>query len=161
MSEQLTTEQLIDRFAQTQGVSKEEAEKLVGAETTEEILDNIKKFTQSKINEVLRPKNRAQRRAAAKSMGRKKREKKEKMNKEQEKEIWRKKKIMKQLLKTTEVYRVDTEEEALAMIEDAKDGQLTNGYTVTKSGYVLKTKKAKGEVVDSWMVTSIEKTFND
>ena len=68
---------------------------------------------------------------------------------------------MKQLLKTTEVYRVDTEEEALAMIEDAKDGQLTNGYTVTKSGYVLKTKKAKGEVVDSWMVTSIEKTFND
>ena len=75
MSEQLTTEQLIDRFAQTQGVSKEEAEKLVGAETTEEILDNIKNFTQSKINEVLRPKNRAQRRAAAKSMGRKKREK--------------------------------------------------------------------------------------
>ena len=68
---------------------------------------------------------------------------------------------MKVLLKTTEVYRVDTEDEAMNMIQDAKDGQLTQDYTVTKSGYVLKTKKSKGEIVDSWTVVTIERTFND
>ncbi len=68
---------------------------------------------------------------------------------------------MKVLLKTTEVYRVDTEDEAMNMIQEAKDGQLTQDYTVTKSGYVLKTKKSKGEIVDSWTVVTIERTFND
>ena len=66
-----------------------------------------------------------------------------------------------QLLKRTEVYRVDTEEEAMSMIEDAKDGQIDGGYTLTKSSYVLKTKKAKGEIIDQWFITSTEKTFSD
>lgn len=66
-----------------------------------------------------------------------------------------------QLLKKTEVYRVDTEEEAMSMIEDAKDGQMDGGYTLTKSSYVLKTKKSKGEIVDQWFITSTEKTFSD
>ncbi len=68
---------------------------------------------------------------------------------------------MKMLMKTTDVYRVDTEEEAVQMINDCKDQSITNNYTVTKSGYVVKTKKAKGEIVDSWCVVSLEKTFND
>ena len=68
---------------------------------------------------------------------------------------------MRILKKTTDVYRVDDEEEALALIEEFKDNQLTNGYTVTKSGYVLKTKKAKGEIIDSWMLCTVERTFND
>lgn len=66
-----------------------------------------------------------------------------------------------QLLKRTEVYRVDSEEEAMSMIEDAKDGQMNGGYTLTKSGYVVKTKKSKGEVIDMWMVVTTEKTFSD
>lgn len=66
-----------------------------------------------------------------------------------------------QLLKKTEVYRVDTEEEAMSMIEDAKDGQMNGGYTLTKSSYVLKTKKSKGEIIDQWFITSTEKTFSD
>ena len=71
-------------------------------------------------------------------------------------------KKMKVLLKTTEVYRVDTEDEAMNMIQDAKDGQLTQDYTVTKSGYVLKTKKSKGEIVDSWtVVTTTENVIAD
>jgi len=70
-------------------------------------------------------------------------------------------KIMKMLLKTTDVYRVDNEEEAVQMINDYKDRQLTEGYTLSKSGYVLKTKKSKGEVIDSWAVVTVEKTFND
>ena len=68
---------------------------------------------------------------------------------------------MKMLMKTTDVYRVDNEEEAVQMINDFKDRALTEGYTLTKSGYTIKTKKSKGEVVDLWAVVSIEKTFND
>ena len=36
---------------------------------------------------------------------------------------------MKFLMKTTDVYRVDNEEEAIEMIQEAKDSQLTKGYT--------------------------------
>lgn len=63
------------------------------------------------------------------------------------------------LTKQTDVYRVDTEEEAVEMINDAKDNQSRGGYTLTKSGYVMKTKKAKGEIIDSWMIVSLEKSF--
>lgn len=65
------------------------------------------------------------------------------------------------LMKTTDVFRVDDEEQAVRLIEQYKDGQAAENYTLTKSGYVLKTKKAKGEIVDSWAVVTIEKTFND
>ena len=44
--------------------------------------------------------------------------------------------MAKQLMKTTDVWQVDTEEEAMEMIEDAKDKQADGGYTLTKSGYV-------------------------
>ena len=68
---------------------------------------------------------------------------------------------MKVLLKTTEVYRVDNEDEAVKMIEKTKDDALSEGYTLTKSSYVIKTKKSKGEIIDSWAVCSLEKTFNE
>lgn len=68
---------------------------------------------------------------------------------------------MKILLKTTEVYRVDDENEAIKMIENARDAQLEEGYTLSKSSYVLKNKKSKGEIIDSWAVVSIEKTINE
>lgn len=68
---------------------------------------------------------------------------------------------MKILLKTTEQYRVDNEDEAVKMIEKTKDDSLNEGYTLTKSSYVIKTKKSKGEIIDSWAVCTLEKTFND
>jgi len=68
---------------------------------------------------------------------------------------------MRILLKTTDVYRVDNEEEAVKMINEYKDNQANGGYSLTKSGYVLKTKKSKGEIVDSWAVVSVEKTYYD
>ena len=68
---------------------------------------------------------------------------------------------MKMLLKTTDVYRVDTENQAIEMINNAKEASLTEGYTLTKSGYVMKTKKAKGEIIDSWCLVNLEKTFNE
>ena len=65
------------------------------------------------------------------------------------------------LLKTTDVYRVDDEKDAIEMIENFRDTAITEGYTLSKSGYVMKTKKMKGEVVDSWCIVTIEKTFNE
>lgn len=63
-------------------------------------------------------------------------------------------------MKTTDAWRVDTEEEAMAMIEEAKDKQTDGGYTVTKSGYVVKTKKKNGEIIDMWMIVTIERSFD-
>ena len=68
--------------------------------------------------------------------------------------------MARQLMKTTDVWRVDTEEEAMDMIEDAKNHQPDGGYTLTKSGYVVKTKKSKGEIVDMWMIVTTEKSFD-
>lgn len=68
---------------------------------------------------------------------------------------------MKMLMKTTDVYRVNDEDEAMRLIDDFKSNQNTEGYTLTKSGYVLKTKKSKGEIIDSWAVVTIEKTFDE
>ena len=65
------------------------------------------------------------------------------------------------LLKTTDVYRVDDEKDAIEMIENFRDNAITEGYTLSKSGYVMKNKKSKGEIVDSWCIVTIEKTFND
>lgn len=65
--------------------------------------------------------------------------------------------MARQMLKQTDVYRVDTEEEAMDMIQEFKDNQ--GDYTLTKSGYVLKTKKAKGEIIDQWFITTLEKSY--
>lgn len=69
--------------------------------------------------------------------------------------------MAKMLLKTTDVYRVDDETEAVEMIQAYKNNQTVEGYSLTKSGYVLKSKKSKGEIIDSWAVVTIEKTFNE
>ena len=63
------------------------------------------------------------------------------------------------LMKTTDVFRVDTEEEAMAMVEEAKDGQSSGGYTLTKGGYTAKPKKSKGVVEYIEYKVTIEKTF--
>ena len=68
---------------------------------------------------------------------------------------------MRMLMKTTDVYRVNDEEEAVKLIEEFKDKQIEGGYSLTKSSYVLKTKKSKGEIIDSWAVVSVERTFNE
>ena len=64
-----------------------------------------------------------------------------------------------QLIKRTEEYRVSTEGEATELIERFKEEQ-NQGYEVIKSGYTLKTKKSKGEIVDSWYVVSITMNFD-
>ena len=68
---------------------------------------------------------------------------------------------MRTLIKTVDTYRLANEEEAVRLIEEFKDNQMKDGYTLTKSGYVLKTKKSKGEIIDSWAICTIERTFEE
>lgn len=62
---------------------------------------------------------------------------------------------MTELIKETKTWRVDNEETAVQMINEYKDKAITNGYTITKSGYVIKTKKSKGEIVDMYALVNI------
>ena len=64
--------ELIERFAQIQNISIEEATEKIGAATVEDVLKNIQDFTIEKINSTRVPMNRAQRRALKKKVGAKK-----------------------------------------------------------------------------------------
>ena len=60
------------------------------------------------------------------------------------------------LIKVVEQYRCDTEAQAEALINAAKeDGQ----YTVVKSSSEIKTTKSKGEVINEWRRVFITKEF--
>jgi hypothetical protein len=63
---------------------------------------------------------------------------------------------MKYLIETTEVYRVDTEDECLDIVEAAKKSSYVKKYSSVK-----KEKKQKGEVVDTWYKLSITKGWTD
>ena len=65
----MTTEELITKFSMVSGVSYDRAKELVGAETTEEILNNIRNFNLEKIRASMPELNRKQRRALAKKTG--------------------------------------------------------------------------------------------
>ena len=71
----------------------------------------------------------------------------------------RMKTMARQLLKTTDVWLTESEEEAITMVEDAKNKQSDGGYTLTKVGYTAKPKKSKGEVLYVEYKVTIEKTF--
>ena len=72
IKEELTSEELIKRYAEIQKISIEEAKEEVGAPTEEEILKKISDKTIEKINSTRVPMNRAQRRALKKKVGAKK-----------------------------------------------------------------------------------------
>lgn len=62
--------------------------------------------------------------------------------------------MARQLLKTTDVWLTESEEEAMEMVQEAKDKQADGQYTLTKGGYTAKIKK---EYIE-YKVT-LEKTF--
>ena len=64
-----------------------------------------------------------------------------------------------ELMKETKVWRVGNEDKAVELINKFKESSLTEAYIITKSGYVIKTKKSKGEIVDSWAVVTIEFSY--
>lgn len=60
-----------------------------------------------------------------------------------------------ELIKETKTWRVNDEEAAIEMINEYKDKAASVGYTITKSGYIIKTKKQKGEIVDMYVLVNI------
>lgn len=62
------------------------------------------------------------------------------------------------LVRVTEQYRCDTENEAQELIRRAKEDPT---YSITKTSNEIKTLKQKGEVVDEWRRVIIVKEFNN
>lgn len=65
---------------------------------------------------------------------------------------------MKYLVQTTEIYRADTETEAQALIDEAKEA---SEYTLVKYSSEKKEVKAKGEIIDEYCKVSLSKLFTD
>ena len=63
------------------------------------------------------------------------------------------------LIEQTEKYVVDSEEEAIKVIQSFKKDAESKGYILGKSGYDYKTKKAKGEIIDEAWVVTIKKVL--
>ena len=68
INEKPTTEQLTKRFAEVNDISEEEAKQIVAADSEEEVIQKIEKYTLDNIRNKMPPMNRAQRRALAKKM---------------------------------------------------------------------------------------------
>jgi hypothetical protein len=65
---------------------------------------------------------------------------------------------MKYLITSVETYRVDTENEAKALIEEAK----TDSHSIlSKYTSEYKERKAKGEVVDEYFKVTLTRQFTD
>lgn len=65
---------------------------------------------------------------------------------------------MRYLVNVTEVYRVDSEGEATALINEAK---ADSSYALSKYSTAHKERKSKGEVIDEWYHVTLVKSFND
>lgn len=58
------------------------------------------------------------------------------------------------LIEQTEKYVVDSEEDAIKVVQQFKKDAESKGYILGASGYTYKTKKAKGEIIgEAWVVT--------
>lgn len=65
-----------------------------------------------------------------------------------------------ELLKQTEEYRVDTEEQAQQALEFFRQDAKDKGYVLKSGGYTLKEKKLKGEIVDFGFLVKIVKEIS-
>ena len=63
------------------------------------------------------------------------------------------------VLEETCKYRVNTEQEAINLIEVARNSAMKDGYVLGKVNYVYKEKKSKGEVIDRAYIVTITKIF--
>lgn len=66
--------------------------------------------------------------------------------------------MVKYLTSVTETYRVNSEADATAMIEEAKKAP---SFILAKYSCIHKERKAKGEVIDEWYRVILVKDFND
>lgn len=61
------------------------------------------------------------------------------------------------LIEQKEKYVVNSEQEAINLIEHFKKDAEEKGYILGASGYTYKTKKAKGEIINECWVCDIKK----
>ena len=68
---------------------------------------------------------------------------------------------MKQLKTETLIFKVNSEQLAMDTIEQYKDNQLTESYTLTKYNTTYKCKKDRktGEIVDEYWLVSVTKEY--
>ena len=66
--------------------------------------------------------------------------------------------MSKYLISTTEIYRADYENEAEALIVEAKEN---DSYNLIKYNCEHKERKSKGEVIDEWFKVTLVKGFTD
>lgn len=64
---------------------------------------------------------------------------------------------MKYLISTTETYRINSEEEVKAFLEELKKD---DNFEIKKYSSIKKELKQKGEVVDDWIRFTVTKEFN-
>ena len=64
-----------------------------------------------------------------------------------------------ELCKRTEEWRVNDEQEAKALIEQAKANENAEGYELKSYKMVKKDKKSKGEVIDEWVIVTLVKQW--
>lgn len=62
------------------------------------------------------------------------------------------------LVSTVETYRVDSDEEAKNLIEEAKKSSM---FELGKYSSEYKTRSTKGEIIDEYYKVVLTKTFND
>ena len=65
---------------------------------------------------------------------------------------------MKYLINTTDVYRVETVEDAEHLHEELKND---SNFTLVSFGYKTKYIKVKGEIVEEYQLVTAKKTFNE
>jgi len=66
---------------------------------------------------------------------------------------------MGEIMKRTEEWRVETEEQAVALIEQAKENERTEGYELISYTSTKKEKKQKGEIIDEYFIVKLVKTW--
>lgn len=64
------------------------------------------------------------------------------------------------LLKKTEEYRTESENEAKEIMDEFRQKASEEGYEIGALGYTYKEKKSKGEIIDSAYIVKIVKNFN-
>lgn len=63
------------------------------------------------------------------------------------------------LLKVTEEYRAESEQEVKEMNERFKNDAKTEGFILNSFSYVKKEKKSKGEVIDDGYLVKVAKVY--
>lgn len=63
------------------------------------------------------------------------------------------------LLKITEEFRTETENEAKELMEKARQEAASKGYEINSCGYTHKEKKSKGEVIDEAFIVKVCKVY--